>query len=191
MSGNARAFARGPHRIRRLVSLEGLSIRDNAPEEAPGRYAKWLGQLRERQRLRDYGSFVELAERLRARNPRLGEAQALFLARHWGRAREDGRIQLRSDPLHKIVNPTLYRSQELKACLRNITAPALWVQGAESDLSRRLKIPEENDGAQSVRAYHRNSHLTGTCFTTTSGARGCNRALHAGERLSFKGPAGG
>jgi pimeloyl-ACP methyl ester carboxylesterase len=59
---------------------------------------------------------------------------------HWGKQREDGRVVLRSDPAHKIVNPVLYRGAEVAACLRRITAPVLWVQGAQSDLVARSRL---------------------------------------------------
>ena len=57
--------------------------------------------------------------------------KAEFLARHWGRA-VDGEVVLRSDPAHKIVNPVLYRYEEVRACWRDVTAPVLWVEAAES-----------------------------------------------------------
>ncbi len=145
MGGNVACIYAGvrPNRVRRLVNLEGLGMRDPPAEEAPGRYARWLDELKQPQSLRDYGSFSELAARLRAHNPRLDESRAQVLARHWGGEREDGRIALRGDPRHKIVNPTLYRAHEVMACLRAIAAPVLWVEGAESDLPSRGRISTE------------------------------------------------
>ena len=144
MGGNVGCLYAGsrPHRVRKLVNLEGLGMRDPPAEEAPGRYARWLEELRRPQSLRDYASFDELAARLRSHNPRLSESRAQFLARHWGGER-NGRVALRSDPRHKIVNPTLYRAHEAMACLRAITAPVLWVEGAESDLPGRARISPE------------------------------------------------
>ncbi len=145
MGGNVACIYAGvrPNRVRRLVNLEGLGMRDPPAEEAPGRYARWLDELKQPQSLRNYGSFSELAARLRAHTPRLDESRAQFLARHWGDEREDGRIALRGDPRHKIVNPTLYRAHEVMACLRAIAAPVLWVEGAESDLPGRGRISTE------------------------------------------------
>jgi pimeloyl-ACP methyl ester carboxylesterase len=148
MGGNIACIYAGvrPKRIARLVNLEGLGMRNNDPAEAPDRYARWLEELGETQRFRDYASFAELAARLSDGNPRLSVERALFLAQHWGRERADGRIELRSDPLHKIVNPVLYRAEEVSACLRNITAPVLWVQGGDTDLPRRMRISAEELG---------------------------------------------
>ena len=47
---------------------------------------------------------------------------------------------LRADPAHKIVNATLYRYEEALACWRQVSAPVLWVDGKESDTSRRLGL---------------------------------------------------
>jgi pimeloyl-ACP methyl ester carboxylesterase len=144
MGGNIGCIYAGvrPERIRRLINLEGLGMRDNDPSEAPRRFAQWLDDLAEPPRLRDYASFGDLAARLRAANPRLIEERAAFLAQHWGRERDDGRIELRSDPRHKIVNPTLYRAAEVAACLRNITAPVLWIEASESEVGRRFRLSD-------------------------------------------------
>ena len=47
---------------------------------------------------------------------------------------------LRGDPAHKIVNPVLYRYEEAQACWRQVTAPVLWVDGAESETAKRLNL---------------------------------------------------
>jgi pimeloyl-ACP methyl ester carboxylesterase len=142
MGGNIACVYAGvrPDRIRRFVNLEGLGMRDNRPADAPRRYARWLDDLRDTPRFRDYGSFEELAARLQESNPRLTRERAVFLAMHWGRQLEDGRVTLRSDPAHKRVNPVLYRGEEVAACMRNITARVLWVQGGLSDMPERFAL---------------------------------------------------
>src|SRR5262249_31028794 len=55
-----------------------------------------------------------------------------FLAPHWGRRADDGRVVLRSDPAHRLVNPILYRIEEARACWRNITAPVLAIDATET-----------------------------------------------------------
>src|SRR6266568_1061323 len=66
--------------------------------------------------------------------------KAAFLARHWGRSKPDGRVELASDPAHKLVNPVLYRVEEAEACWRKVAAPVLWVVGAESKAPEMLKL---------------------------------------------------
>ena len=50
-----------------------------------------------------------------------------------------GRV-LRGDPAHKIVNPVLYRYEEASACWRQVRAPVLWIDGAESAAPKRLGL---------------------------------------------------
>lgn len=128
-----------PERVRALVNLEGFGLPSAGPGEAPARYARWLAELGEPQRFRDYASFDALAERLCASNARLAPERARFLAQHWGKSLPDGRVTLRSDPAHKRVNPVLYRLEEAEACWRNVAAPVLWVEGAESESLQRLR----------------------------------------------------
>jgi len=145
MGGNVAAMYAGirPERVGRLVNLEGFGLAGTRAEKAPGRYARWLDELAEtKPAFRDYESFDALAGRLRRNNPRLGEDRASFLARHWGKAKADGRIELASDPAHKLLNPILYRSEEAEACWRRVTAPALWVAGAESKAPEMLKLSD-------------------------------------------------
>lgn len=141
LGGNVASLYAGirPQRVAKLVNLEGFGLAPTRPEQAPRRYARWLDELRERPRLRPYKDFAELASRLRSSNPRLDPEKASFLARHWGRE-EGGGVVLRSDPAHKIVNPVLYREEEARACWRQVSAPVLWVDAADSDILKRLGL---------------------------------------------------
>jgi pimeloyl-ACP methyl ester carboxylesterase len=145
LGGNVAALYAGvrPQRVAKLVNLEGLGMSATRPDQAPKRYARWLDELRERPRLRPYASFSELADRMQKSNPRLPRERAEFLARHWGRAAEDGTVILRSDPAHKIVNPVLYRHEEARAIWQQVSAPVLWVDASESDTLRRIGIDAE------------------------------------------------
>lgn len=133
MGGNVACLYAGvrPERIASLMNLEGFGLSATEPRNAPRRYARWLQELREPPAMRDYESFAALAARLRQQNPRLTEARAEFLARHWG-GEVNGRVVLRGDPAHRIINPVQYQLDEAKACWRAVTAPVLWVQGAET-----------------------------------------------------------
>ena len=142
LGGNVAAMYAGiePVRVARLVNLEGFGMAPTRPEQAPKRYARWLEELHHRPGLRPYASFAALAERLRQGNPRLSKEKADFLARHWGRQADDGSVLLRGDPAHKIVNPVLYRYEEVHACWQQVAAPVLWVDGAESDTLKRIGL---------------------------------------------------
>jgi len=134
MGGNVACTYSGirPQRVARLISLEGFGMGRTRPEDAPPRYERWLNQLNEPPRFQPYSSFDAVARRLKKNNARLKDDMADFLARHWAKENDDGTVALRSDPKHKIVNPVLNRLEELVACWRRITAPVLWVSGAQS-----------------------------------------------------------
>ena len=142
LGGNVACLYAGvrPARIRRLVNLEGFGMPATQPEQAPGRYARWLDELGERKGFRPYADFAALAERMQQNNPRLTRERAEFLARHWGREMADGQVALRGDPAHKIVYPLLYRYAEARACWREVTAPVLWVDAAESKALERVGL---------------------------------------------------
>ena len=137
MGGNVACTYAGirPHRVARLVSLEGFGAARTTPDMAPARYEKWLGQLRDAPEFRPYPSFDAVASRLQKNNPRLSDDMARFLAQHWAKQTGAGEVVLRSDPRHRMVNPVLNRLDEVTACWRRITAPVLWVAGAESKAS--------------------------------------------------------
>ena len=141
LGGNVAALYAGvrPSRVAKLVNLEGFGMQATRPEQAPKRYARWLEELREPSQLRPYDSFATLADRLQQNNKKLPREKAEFLARHWGRE-EGGQVVLRGDPAHKIVNPVLYRYEEVRACWQQVEAPVLWVDADGSDTLKRLGL---------------------------------------------------
>jgi len=114
----------------------GFGLKDCAPELAPGRYARWLDQLKSPPASRRYPTRAEVAERLRRNNSRLDEPRAAFLAEHWSRRTAQGDYEIAGDPAHKIVNPVLYRWAEVAACWAAVACPVLWVEAADTDAHR-------------------------------------------------------
>jgi pimeloyl-ACP methyl ester carboxylesterase len=140
MGGNVAMLYSGvrPERVRRLVNLEGFGMPSTRPDQAPGRYARWLDGLREPAQLRGYDSLDGVARRLRLNNPRIGADKAQWLAGHWSRLDEaSGEWRLLADPAHKRANPVLARQDEMLACWRRIAAPVLWIEGAQTDVLTR------------------------------------------------------
>jgi pimeloyl-ACP methyl ester carboxylesterase len=125
-----------PARVRRLVNLEGFGMPQTEARQAPGRYAKWLDELKQPAELRSYDSLDAVAERLRKNNPLLSADKAAWLAPHWSRRAEDGRWHIQADPAHKRLNPVLYRAEEALACWSAIGAPTLWVEGDRTDVGK-------------------------------------------------------
>ncbi|MCX2861021.1 alpha/beta hydrolase [Paucibacter sp. PLA-PC-4] len=128
-----------PERIRRLVNLEGFGLPETQPEMAPTRLIEWLDDLKTPQSLKHYDSLAGVAQRLMKTNPRLAADKAAWLAPHWSREQDgpEGKTwHILGDPAHKRANPILYRKAEILACWSRISAPVLWVEGSETQMSQ-------------------------------------------------------
>jgi pimeloyl-ACP methyl ester carboxylesterase len=139
MGGNIASMYAGvrPSRLAWLADLEGIGLPRNVSEPAVQRYARWLDQLREPRNVRHYESLEQLALILAGRNARLGLERARFIARAWTRRTVRG-YELASDPLHGLVNPTLYRRDEAESCWREVAIPVLLLFGELSEFRARL-----------------------------------------------------
>ena len=143
MGGNVAMFYAGirPERIRKLVNLEGFGLPVSSPAQAPKRYAQWLDELKQPLELRTYDSLEAVANRLRKTNPLLPEHRALWLAQHWSRRVTNANassdtFEILGHAAHKRVNPVLAQVPEALAVWKQITAPLLWVEGDQTDVSR-------------------------------------------------------
>ena len=123
-----------PERVRALVNIEGFGLADSDPADAPMRYRQWIEAAQSVPAFTRYPDFQVLARRIAKRNPLMSAAQAEFVAREWSTDREDGQVELRADPRHKLPNPVLYRRAEAEACWKAIRADVLLVTGGASDL---------------------------------------------------------
>ena len=138
MGGNVVMLYAGlrPERIRRLVNLEGFGMPTTKPSQSPKRYVQWLDELKAPVELRDYDSVAAVAHRLRKNNPLLPADRSLWLAQHWSRQNAAGRFEILGDPVHKRGTPMLYQRDEVLECWKLITAPVMWVEGDQTDVSR-------------------------------------------------------
>ena len=125
-----------PARVRRLVNLEGFGLPASKPQHTLRRIAQWLDELKTPMHLHPYADLDAVAARLLKNNPRLAHDKAAWLATHWAEPADDGRWHLRADAAHKRVNPVLYRVDEVLATWQAITAPLLWVEGADTDVAK-------------------------------------------------------
>ena len=150
MGGNVAGIYAGtrPSRIARLALLEGFGLKGNSANQAPERFAKWLDQLNEPPEFKSYNSVADFAKRLQQNNPRLTFDRALYIAEHSTKETAPGQVELHSDPRHKITNPVLYRLEEAKACWQQVTAPTLWVTGADSEFMRQQVSNAEDYAAR-------------------------------------------
>jgi pimeloyl-ACP methyl ester carboxylesterase len=154
MGGNVVMVYAGvrPERIRRLINLEGFGMPATKPSQAPGRYAKWMDELKSFERgemaLRAYPDASGVARRLMKTNPRLPQDKAQWLAAQWAAPNADGQWQILGDAAHKITNAQLYRVEEVLACYERISAPTLAVEAADDSLTGWYK------GSFTLAQYH-------------------------------------
>lgn len=127
-----------PERIRRLVNLEGFGLPATTPDMAPGRYAKWMDELKKLHRgemdLKAYDAVSGVARRLMKTNPRLSQDKADWLARHWAAEGADGKWAIQGQAAHKIISAHLYQSEEVLELYRRLSMPVLCVEASDNSL---------------------------------------------------------
>ncbi len=114
-----------PQRVSQVALLDFLGLPEADPAEAPAQLRKWLDGVADGPARRAYPDHDAFARRLMQANPRLSQERANFLARHIGRRRDDGQVEIAADPWHKVRSAKPYRLDEAMACWRAIEAPAL------------------------------------------------------------------
>jgi len=145
MGGNVAMMYGGvrPDRVRRLVNLEGFGLPATKPAQAPGRYAKWIDEIKSlhagEMALKAYDSPEGVARRLMKTNPRLAADKAAWLARHWAAPNAQGQWEIQGDPAHKVISAHLYQVEEALEIYRRISAPVLSVTASDDSLSQWWK----------------------------------------------------
>ena len=180
MGGNVAMLYTGvrPERIRRLVNLEGFGMPATRAAQAPGRYAKWMDEIKSLHKgemaLRPYDTVQGVARRLMKTNPRLardeaGRHKAEWLAQHWARqipegenaGENAGKWEIMGDPAHKIINAQLYRVDEVLALYERISCPTLCVEASDDSLNGWWK------GKYSLAEYHERIKVIAQLKTAT------------------------
>ena len=142
MGGNVAMLYAGvrPERVRRLINLEGFGMPATKPEQACGRYAKWMDELKSLHRgeiaLKPYDDAAGVARRLMKNNPRLTADKAEWLAPHWAQPNAQGQWQILGDAAHKLVNANLYQVDEVLEIYQRITAPTLSVEASHNQMDQ-------------------------------------------------------
>jgi pimeloyl-ACP methyl ester carboxylesterase len=128
-----------PHRVTRLVLIEGIGPIGMNFSDAPARMKKWISELHERGRdhFRGYKSLEAGARQLQRTNPRLSDDFALELARAGMKQNERGQWIWKFDPLHRTTAPQPFYSFQAIEFLRRINCPVLIIEGKQSEQSAR------------------------------------------------------
>jgi len=136
-----------PDRVSSLVLVDATGPPDQDPSGAPARFRTWLSDLaRVAERPRPTLTLDEAAARLHERFPAFGPAIARHVALHGTRPSDGGRTW-KFDPRHQTSSPQPYYVRQARAFWEAVTAPVLYVGGADSmlrilqaDLDERLGI---------------------------------------------------
>ena len=109
-----------------------------------------------------YENLEAVAARLCKTNRRLPADRALWLAGQWSVPDVNGRWRILGDNAHKVINPQLFRVDEVLACYAAIIAPVLSVEGSDDSLSLwwkdKFSLPEYYERLHSV-AQHYIAHV--------------------------------
>lgn len=130
-------------KIRRLVNLEGIGLAATKASQAPGRWRKWLDEIPQSMQMKAYDNVEQVASRLQKNNVRLSSDRAAYLAQHWALPNAEGKWEILGDPAHKRTGPLLYQLDQVLACWQEVTAPVLWMEGADTDIWRWLGTENE------------------------------------------------
>ena len=110
------------------------------PAQAPGRYVKWMDELKSLHRgdlgLKSYDDAAGVATRLMKTNPRLSLDKANWLASHWARPDAAGQWHILGEAGHKITSANIYRAEETVEIYKRISAPVLAVEASEDSLQK-------------------------------------------------------
>lgn len=120
-----------PDRVAGIVTLEGFGIAPTTPDQAPGRFRKWLEVLKSPPAMHVYPSRAAFAQRLLRDDPYLTPERAAFLAEHLA-ADTDGGVVWNGDPWHKAPGPYLFQLDESMAVWQRVQCPVRWVAARDS-----------------------------------------------------------
>ena len=151
-----------PERIRRLINLEGFGLAATQPSQAPRRFAKWLNEVKAARQgemnLRTYPDSEAVAQRLIKTNPRLSLDKAQWLAQHWAQQNSNGEWEILGHPAHKVINPYLFRVEEMLAIYQSISGPVLNVEASQNDLEKwwqgKYKLEEFHERIKHIKDIH-------------------------------------
>jgi pimeloyl-ACP methyl ester carboxylesterase len=85
--------------------------------------------------LKPYPDSASVAKRLMKTNKRLSQDKADWLSTHWAKPDAQGEWHILGDAAHKVINPYLYRLDEVLEIYKRIKAPTLVVEASDDSLT--------------------------------------------------------
>jgi len=123
-----------PHRVKKLVSIEGWGPPMAEAVPAQKRMRDWIGHMRdvEQRKPRRYPSLEDATARMREVNPHLSADMARHLTEHGANRNEDGTYTWKFDNYVRIRSPYEFNIADAMVIWSQITAPTLLIKGNES-----------------------------------------------------------
>ncbi len=140
-----------PHRVEKVVSIEGLGPPPQPPRPAHVRMEDWIAHVRdlERRQPRRYASIEDAVRRMEEENPHLTPEMARHLTIHGVRQNEDGTYSWKFDNFVRMHSPYEFNITDARDIWNQIRCPVLLIRGTESWMSD----PEKDSRASAFHNY--------------------------------------
>jgi pimeloyl-ACP methyl ester carboxylesterase len=140
-----------PHRVQKIISVEGLGPRVLERRPAHRRMREWIAYMEQmdRRHPRRYATLDDAVQRMQEANPRLTPEMARHLTLHGTRRNEDGTYSWKFDNYVRIRSPYEFNIEDARVIWNQIRCPVLLLRGAESWTGD----PEEDDRASAFHDY--------------------------------------
>jgi pimeloyl-ACP methyl ester carboxylesterase len=140
-----------PHRVQKVVSIEGLGPRVLERRPAHRRMQEWIAHMQEmdRRRPRRYPTLEEAVCRMQEVNPHLTPELARQLTLYGTCRNDDGTYSWKFDNYVRIRSPYEFNLEDARVIWNQIRCPVLLIRGAESWTGD----PEEDDRASAFHHY--------------------------------------
>ncbi|MEE1916326.1 alpha/beta hydrolase [Pseudomonas asiatica] len=127
-----------PGRIHSFVNLEGVGPFPNHLATLSGRIGNWLDSLSRpgAGRTVHLPDVASMMRRMLRNNPRLDQARAAFLARHFVVPDPAGGVRIAADVKTFSFIPIFPHAEQVETLLSQITAQVLFVRGADSFVTK-------------------------------------------------------
>lgn len=140
-----------PHKVAKLVSVEGWGPRIHERRPADVRMREWIAHMADldRRTPRRYATIDDAVARMREENPHLTPEMARHLTVHGVRQNEDGTYSWKFDNYVRTHSPFEFNMEDARTIWNGIRCPILLIKGAESWASN----PEEDGRASAFHCY--------------------------------------
>jgi pimeloyl-ACP methyl ester carboxylesterase len=140
-----------PHRVQKIVSVEGLGPRVLERRPSHRRMREWVAYMQQmdRRQPRRYATLDHAVQRMQEANLHLTPELARHLTLHGTRRNEDGTYSWKFDNYVRIRSPYEFNIEDARVIWNQIRCPVLLMRGAESWTGD----PEEDDRASAFHDY--------------------------------------